>query len=331
VTDTITLLRCARGLNLCKTIRDGEVIPYDQARTFDGFSRQLAGLDDLHELLGNLIDAPRFCVVRGELVAGGQAFGIRRLVYSDPQTGDAPTLRDVPRRWLALDIEGIERPPEVAATDLKACAAMAGSRLPEAFHRAACVAQATAGHGIKPGIRLRLWYWLSRAAGGAELKRWLKGSPADPSIFSAGQPIYTAAPLFQDGLLDHLPERITRLPGDESAVVPSVEALAPPAPPPAKPLPEPGSDRAQKYAIGALRAAAVAVATAPVDSRHITCRGQSRGLARLVKAGLLAGSDVVRVMDEALVQAGKPAGEGAKVAAWALTHPSTSKLPEGIS
>ena len=330
MTDALTVLRCARGLHLAKVITSTEIVPYSQCRTFDAWTRSISGLTDLHDLLTDLVVAPRCCVVRGELIAGAEARQIRRLIYPDPETGDVPTLRDAPREWLALDMEGVERPADVPAADLRLCAEMATARLPIAFRIASHIVQATAGHGIKAGVRCRLWYWLSRPTTGTELRRWLKGTPADPSIFSSGQPIFTAAPVFTDGIVDHLPERLLSIAGLPMVEVPSQETLAPPLSPPPRPLPEPGSDRAQRYAIGALRAAAIAVATAPTDSRHVTCRSQSRGLARLVDAGLLAGSDVIRVMDEALVQAGKSPGEGAKVATWALAHPSTAQLPEGL-
>jgi hypothetical protein len=330
MSDTITLLRCARGLVLAKRISASGITPYDQAKRFDGVTRSVSSLDDLHDLLGHLIDAPRFCVVRGELIAGERATGIRRLVYDDPQTGDRATLRDVPRRWLALDMEGIARPADLPAADLAGCAALAIATLPGAFSGAGFIVQATAGHGIKPGIRLRLWYWLSRATSGAELRRWLAGCPADPSIFGAAQPIYTAAPLFSEGAADPVPQRLHSRPGG-LVEAPPPEALAPPPAPPPVPLPAPGNARAERYAIAALSRAAAAVASAPVDSRHLTCRSQARGLARLVAAGLLAESDVVAVMDAALQQAGKQAGEGAKVAAWAIAHPSAAPLPEGLA
>ncbi|GAB0112724.1 hypothetical protein [Acidisoma sp. C75] len=328
--ETITLLQCARSLVLAKRITHAAITPYDQAKRFDGFTRELSGLADLRDLLGHLINAPRFCVVRGALAAGETATAIRRLVYDDPATGDVATLRDVPRRWLALDMEGIARPADLPAADLPGCAALAIATLPEAFHGAGFIAQATAGHGIKPGIRLRLWYWLSRSTSGAELRRWLAGCPADPSIFGAAQPIYTAAPIFSAGAADPIPQRLHSCPGG-LVEVPPPEALSPPPAPPAKPLPAPGDSRAERYALAALRHAAAAVASAPVDSRHVTCRSRARGLARLVEARLLAPADVIAVMDAALQQAGKLPGEGAKVAAWAIAHPSTAKLPEGIA
>jgi hypothetical protein len=82
--------------------------------------------------------------------------------------------------------------------------------------------------------------------------------------------------------------------------------------------------------MAALRGAVARVANAPVDNRHPTCLAQSMSLARLVEAGLLARSDVEAAMTAAMVQAGKPAEEGAKIVAWALAHPSTAPLPEGI-
>ncbi|GAB0114935.1 hypothetical protein [Acidisoma sp. C75] len=330
MSETITLLRCARGLALAKRITPAGINTYDQAKRFDGFTRSLSGLDDMQDLLGHLIDAPRFCVVRGALAAGETATGIRRLIHEDRATGDAATLRDVPRRWLALDMEGIDRPADLPAADLPGCAALAIATLPEAFRVAGHIAQATAGHGIKPGIRLRLWYWLSRATSGAEVRRWLKDTPADPSIFGAAQPIYIAAPIFSEGARDPVPQRLHSRPGG-LVEVPPPEALAPSPAPPAKPLPAPGNSRAERYALAALRHAAAAVASAPVDSRHVTCRSQARGLARLVEARLLASADVISVLDAALQQAGKPKGEGARVAAWAIAHPSTAKLPEGIA
>ena len=43
-------------------------------------------------------------------------------------------------------------------------------RLPSAFAEAEGIVQASAGHGIKPDIRLRLWFWLDRPITGAEAK-----------------------------------------------------------------------------------------------------------------------------------------------------------------
>lgn len=328
--DNLTVLRCAQNLRLAKTIRPDGIEDYGSARKFDGWTAHVKNLDEIEALLSRLVHLPRLCVVRGELTNGPRATGIRRLLYPDPKTGDQPTLREVPRRWLAIDAEGIDRPAGVGVSDLPECARVAVQRLPAAFHNADCIAQLTAGHGIKPDLRLRLWFWLSRPTSGGELKRWLRGAPADPSIFAAAQIIYTAAPIFE-GCTDHLPNRLARIPGAAAVQVPSSEQLAQPVPREFKPLPKPADENASRYAWAALRNAAARVAGAPINSRHPTCLRQTRSLARMVDAGLLAASDVQAAMGEAICHAGKTREEGIAIAAWALAHPSTAPLPEGVS
>jgi hypothetical protein len=176
-----------------------------------------------------------------------------------------PTLLDVARCWLALDMEGVDRPAGVAAADLKGCAYQAIRRLPEAFQGAECIAQATASHGIKPGCRVRLWYWLTRTATGRELTRWLRHTPADPSVFRAAQPIYTAAPMFAPGTVDHLPQRLMVLPGTKLVALPPLEIIAPTKRAPVRPLPAAGAAGAARYAFAALTNAAVRIRQAQLD------------------------------------------------------------------
>ncbi|MCK8787967.1 hypothetical protein M0638_26790, partial [Roseomonas sp. NAR14] len=66
--------------------------------------------------------------------------------------------------------------------------------------------------------------------------------------------------------------------------------------------------------------AAFAISSAPVDSRHPTAVAQCWGLARLVVAGLLTESEVIRTVEGALQQAGKPEGEGEAIARWAVSQ-----------
>lgn len=259
------------------------------------------------------------------------ARGLRRLLHPDPQTGDCATLLDVPRAWLALDLDGLPLPDGLDPHDLAACGEVARLALPHAFRTAACIIGATAGHGFKPGARLRLWCFLSRPMIGAELKRWLGNAPVDRALFSAAQVIYTAAPLFT-GMKDPLPARLVRLDGAARVVVPNTEELAPPPRKRAStrrsssmmtttttttttPAPRRGS-----YGFTALTRAAARIAAAPVDSRHATALAEAWGLGRLVAAGHLTDAEVQRVVDIALNRAGKPLGEGAAIGAWAVAH-----------
>ncbi len=218
----------ARGARLCKTmLPDGSLRPYDSARLFNLHPVELGDLAALHDLLQHLAQHRDCALVRGAPVdAANRARGVRRLLHGDSETGDLPTLRDVARRWVALDLDGLPLPAGIDMRDLAACAAAVLPRLPAAFQCAGCIVQATASHGIKAGARLRLWYWLARPATGAELAAWLAAAPVDRSVFGAVQPIYTAPPLFLAGEGDPLPTRLMVRPGPVVAV-PTAAMLLP--------------------------------------------------------------------------------------------------------
>ena len=214
-------LATARGRCLCKTRHaDGRVIDYDAARTMDLATTSAPDLATLAALLGELGTQRDACILRGGILDAGRTRGVRRLLHPDSDTGDAPTLRETPRAWLALDLDSLPLPDHADPRDLAACGAIARASLPGAFHEAACIVAATASHTFKPGARLRLWFMLSRALGGAECKRWLARAPVDRSVFGAVQPIYTAAPLFI-GMVDPLPHRLVVLPGAQQVTAPS--------------------------------------------------------------------------------------------------------------
>jgi hypothetical protein len=84
-------------------------------------------------------------------------------------------------------------------------------RLPAAFRGVTCWYQFTSGAGIKPGIRIRLAFWLDRPLGTEDLKLWfgakadkIRFYPVDLSVFVATHPIYVAHPLLAAGAWDPL-------------------------------------------------------------------------------------------------------------------------------
>jgi hypothetical protein len=329
--DSITIMQARGGKRMAKTLlRNGTFLNYDDAYTYNARTIQLTGLDDLWPVLHDLLHRHDMCVVRGSLAQGDSAHRIRRLIYPDKDTGDAPTLKVVPRRWLAIDADGIERPEHVPAADLLACADAAIEKLPRPFWQAECIVQASAGHGIKPGCRLRLWFWCDRPMTGGELKRWLKPYPVDPSVFGSAQPIYTAAPIFAPGVSEHLPQRIALYPGEQRLQCPSAEELAPPPP---KPQPPPEAIAtpvgAEPYVRKALERAADAILSAGEGKRHPTLAAEARSLARLVKEGLLREADLRSVLTCAAEHAGKTnANEIASCIDWGMNNPSNGALPE---
>jgi hypothetical protein len=229
--DTIVFLRCHEELLLAKSYPDPETKDgwrsYDCAVYFDFGTVPVGDLDQLHYWLQQAVHDPHLCAVRGELIDGPRVKGARRLIHDKPDA--KATLRDVPRWWLPLDLDSLDLPAGVDPLDLVACMRAIEPQLPEVFRGARCIVQATAGHSIKPGARLRPWYWLDRPITTAEAKRWLKQVKArvDLGLYNPSQPIYTAAPVFLDGRSDPMPSRLALIDGAPAVVVPPIQALAP--------------------------------------------------------------------------------------------------------
>ena len=229
MSDNITIVR-SHNRRLAKVIRaDGSIGQYDRVKTIDLIEHQIADLVALEILLRDLEPQHDRGIIRGKPADPHHVLGVRRLLYVDRETGELPTLTEVPRRWLALDIDDLARPDWVDPEDLPACACIAIRTLPGEFQRATFIVQATASHGLKPGIRIRLWAWLTRPITGGELKYWLRRAPVDRSIFGPAQIIYTAAPVILRGAFDPLPARLAVIPGRGEVPVPHRSRLRPPA------------------------------------------------------------------------------------------------------
>ena len=317
--DTITQLT-TRGPRLAKLVdRHGRITGYDRARIFDAVERPLADLDDLHALLLRVLPQARTCVIRGSVIAGPERRGIRRLLHIDPKTGELPTLLDVPRQWLATDVDTVARPDGIPVADIAGQAGEVIRRLPDGFSGAACIAQATGGAGFKPGIRLRLWHWLSRPTTGAELKLWFRDAPVDRAIFSAAQCIYTAAPVLADGVVDPVPERIIRLPGTAVVQVPSPAALAPPPPPRmvSSATAQTAADRIERIIERQIHR----VSCAPDGSKHPTLRAAARTIGGVIAQTNLSESSVIQKLVSAAKQAGAECLDTAEdTAAWGIAN-----------
>ena len=324
--DSLTVLH-SPWLRLSKKLRaDGGADGYDKAKTLDAYTVQVADLAGVLALLQRLLVRPQCCVIRGELIRGSRAKGIRRLLYTCKQTGELPTMRDVPRSWLALDLDGVPMPADVLATDLVGCGAAALAALPDAFHGAACIVQASASHGRSPGLRLRVWVWLSRPTWGHELKRWLADAPCDRSVFGAVQPVYTAGPALAPGVSDPMPVRLHVLPGRPVVMVPPPETLAPPPPATPQRSAAVNSEAASNaYVRAALVRGAHRISTTPPGGRHPTIVGETCRLARFIADGHLTADAIARVVREAAKQAGKDdEAEVDAAIAYGLANPWTA-------
>ena len=321
-TGMVTILR-AHGRRLAKYVRsDGTVESHDSAKTFDMSEHIVASLDDLHSVLADLASRADRCVVRGAIADPTRTRGVRRLLHADPETGEQPTLRDVPRRWVALDLDSVPLPGYVNRESLFECGMHVSGLIPQEFRGCGFVVQATAQHCIAEGARLRLWFWLNRAVIGAELKHWFRGCPVDFSAFTTAQTCYTSSPIFETGA-DILRKRLELMPGPSSVHVPAPEALRPPPAPPPKPLPEIGDSRAENYARAAMTNAASRILAAPIGNRHRTILAEARSLHRLAAGGAVSEAHVRSVIENAAVASGKTdLREIAALLGWAAQHTS---------
>lgn len=309
----------AHGAVMAKTWHaDGTATPYGNARTVTLHPHPVADLAALADLLRHMVSKPRACILRGATVTGARMERVRRLLHPDHETGDAPTLREVPRRWVAVDLDDLPLPHGTDPRDLAACGAAVRRFLPHAFRDAAAIIGGTASHGIKQDARLRWWAWLSRPATGAELEAWFTGCPVDLATFRPVQPIYTARPLFAAGMVDPLPERLAMLPGAREVVPVPHAALLRPVRVVRAIAPRPY--REGEGGAGALEHARRTIAAAHISTRHDTAKRMAAFLAHLARDGELSEAEALRAIADGIETAGKERAEGEAVARWALAH-----------
>src|SRR6516162_5739857 len=169
-------------------------------------------VSNLAELAGILDNLNKHqAVIHGGLIGrevGEVAKNIPRWLY--PRSDDAPaTIEETPHYWTLLDVDGIPCPEGLdPIAEPERAAAHVISLLPEEFHGAAYWWQLTSSAGFKPGIRMRLAFWMDRKLAGRDVKLWLaKVNGLDGSIYTAHQLIYAAAPIFDEGIEDPVPRR----------------------------------------------------------------------------------------------------------------------------
>lgn len=214
-------------LSLAKTWQaNGTLEKYPHAKTFDCSSRPVGGVRELSALLSELEATPRAAIIRGELREGIRPKGVCR---------NNDTFEDVPRPWLALDVDEFEpKGIDPVTAPAGAVAEFLATQLPE-FESAAYHWQLTgsAGHPSAAGkLKARVWFWLEEPRTSRQLKAWAKGrwpdgAPFDASIFGATQIHYTAAPVMGGGVEDPVPVRSGFTDGKATAHVPYVEEATP--------------------------------------------------------------------------------------------------------
>lgn len=187
------------------------------------------------EKIGNVLDAARALarvagdefIIRGALVAGLPP-RFRRLLH--PKLGVPATIVAVPRSYVALDIDGVSNllpwyEPGVSDHEdaTSAVEELVRDLLTTEFHGVSCWFGFTGSHGVKQGMRLRLFYCLARPLDTPELKAWLghlcrRG--VDTSVFSPAQQVLVAPPNLAAGVHDPVRVRSGLVTGARHVVVP---------------------------------------------------------------------------------------------------------------
>ena len=233
VQDTVTVLQVGSGKSATKTFQwNGnafiKIKDFNAGMWFSQEEHVVSNIHELSKLLTAVEEARDRFIIRGELNkdAPSKERGVRRMKYPDDDGGI--WFKERPRHWVMIDIDGIDLPDWAdPVNDPKRIVNFLINLLPEYFRRVTCHWQMSSSAGVKPATEARahLWYWMDRALGQDELKKWQEdfGVDVDSSVFQTVQPLYVARPIFTGGS-DPLPRRSGLLMGDRDVVaVPDID------------------------------------------------------------------------------------------------------------
>ncbi|MBL6082093.1 hypothetical protein JMJ56_29380 [Belnapia sp. T18] len=210
------------------TLQEWQRIAYDAGATFTAEERPVSCLADVAAVLEEIRHDPTAFVVRGELLPEARAalaanprHRFRRAKKAS-KAGKAPTLAEVGRHWLMIDVDGYPLPDHADLADDPEAAIEAAVHdlLPPCFHDVECFWQLSASAGFKPGVlKVHLFFWLAEPISNEDLKLYLHvHAPAvDRAPYNAAQPHYIADPIIESGH-DPLPRRTGWLKGSDDVV-----------------------------------------------------------------------------------------------------------------
>lgn len=176
---------------------------------------ELSGIGDLAELLEELESQPNHCLMRGELLAGVNPKKVMRRIHE--VNGKPAFYRPQPngRLWACLDFDHVPYERASAQLNLNDAAEYLVRLLPDEFHDASYVVQWSSSQSLfsQDSLSAHLWFWFSQPHTDAELRTWAEDTQeyVDEALFGTVQPIFTARPSFQNGLVDPLQGERTRL------------------------------------------------------------------------------------------------------------------------
>jgi hypothetical protein len=180
-TCALTVLRSVNNKHAAKRFGINRKTGQIKNRTYDKESHfaveivELASFADLAAALTRLVSDRHAFVIRGTPLAGINLNHTRRLLHRDPRTGDEPTFKPQPRRWVAIDMDHINCPIIIdPVTDPDGAIEYLIGLLPPELTDAWAWWQFTSSQSL-PGhaetLSARLWYWSEEALDDISLKR----------------------------------------------------------------------------------------------------------------------------------------------------------------
>ena len=145
----ITLLTSVTQASLTKTFSgpDLEVQPFKIGKDFTVSEEPVSDLQSLSELLLRLENEPTQAIIRGSLIESKT-----NIVPRNKETFVATA-----RQWCMIDIDSLEWDGDIQ--DQEAMLSYPHQQLPIEFQSVDCHYHFSSSMGIKPGIRVHLWFW----------------------------------------------------------------------------------------------------------------------------------------------------------------------------
>lgn len=216
--DYLTVLRGDPKKRAAKRFKaDGTQDSYNAGLWFSATSVPIYEIDDLAETLSQLTARPDCHVIRGAPLYPPDTPVKRR-------KKDPAYFKEIPRRWMILDIDD-PIPPEVYdPTDRLAVEWAVHKFLPAELQDVSFVIQFSGSAGFSRKIKAHLWFLLDEPVGGGALEdtiqawnqayfgdQWMgrngKTKVVDFASARTVQPCYTSAPVLESGIADPFADR----------------------------------------------------------------------------------------------------------------------------
>jgi len=203
--DHLIVLEAESGRRCAKAYTPGEEHAYNAGTHFRVERRPVESIEDVARVLTEIEGDTRRMVIRGDVLNEAAAKLVR--FEDEAEHGPAwrngfwrrkgPVFEDTPRHWMMLDVDSQECAGDPVADPESAALTFINTALPECFHDVSFYWHLSSGAGIKPGLRIHLWFWLATPMSSEAMREWAKSVPnVDPAVYKAVQPHYTANPVF---------------------------------------------------------------------------------------------------------------------------------------